>query len=122
MSADLLTVSPQATVREAAQQMSQRSAGAALLVDAAVGGVGGYSGILTERDMLTSIAAGQNPDTQDVSGIATSDVVTVMIDSSLEDAVAKMLEGNFRHLVVLHEGDAVGIVSMRDLVKALANQ
>jgi CBS domain-containing protein len=93
--------------------------GAALLVDSAVEG---YPGILTERDILNSIAAGHNPDSQLVGDSATSNIVTVSTDSSLEDAVEKMMEGDFRHLLVVHGGDAVGIVSMRDLARALTSR
>jgi CBS domain-containing protein len=119
MNADLLTVSPEATIREVAQWMSERNVGAALLVDSAVEG---YPGILTERDILNSIAAGHNPDSQLVGDSATSNIVTVSTDSSLEDAVEKMMEGDFRHLLVVHGGDAVGIVSMRDLARALTSR
>jgi CBS domain-containing protein len=119
MNADLLTVSPEATIREVAQRTSERNVGAALLVDSAVEG---YPGILTERDILNSIAAGHNPDSQLVGDSATSNIVTVSTDSSLEDAVEKMMEGDFRHLLVVHGGDAVGIVSMRDLARALTSR
>jgi CBS domain-containing protein len=119
MSIDLLTVSPEATLRAAAQRMSERNAGAALLVDTSTGT---YSGIITERDMLNSIAAGQDPDRQRVADNATADIVTASIDASLEQAAEKMLQGDFRHLLVVHGGDAVGIVSMRDLVRALASR
>jgi CBS domain-containing protein len=119
MNTDLLTISPEATLREAAQRMSERNAGAALLVDPAIGS---YPGIITERDMLNSIAAGYDPDRQLVGDSATSNIVSVSTDSSLEDAVAKMMEGDFRHLLVVHGGDAVGIVSMRDLLRALTSR
>ncbi len=119
MSTDLLTVSPEATLRAAAQRMSERNAGAALLVDAATGT---YPGIITERDMLDSIAVGHDPDTQRVADNATAEIVTVPIDASLEQATQKMLQGDFRHLLVVSRGDAVGIVSMRDLVRALTSR
>jgi CBS domain-containing protein len=99
--------------------MSERNVGAALLVDPAIGS---YPGILTERDVLNTIAAGDDPDSQLVADSATSNVVSVSIDSSLERAVEKMMDGGFRHLLVVHGGDAVGIVSMRDLVRALTSR
>ena len=116
MNSDLLTVAPQATLRDAARRMSERNVGAALLVDPAVGS---YPGIITERDLLNAIAAGHDPDVQRVAESATSDVVTLPADASLEQAVEKMVEGGFRHLLVVTDGDAIGVVSMRDLVSAL---
>lgn len=118
MNTDMLTVESEATLREAAQQMSEKNAGAAL-----VGSTGGERpGIITERDVLNSIAAGQDPDEQRVADNSTADVVTVTVDSSLEQAVEKMTEGDFRHLLVVHGEEAVGIVSMRDLVRGLTSR
>ncbi len=112
MNPDILTVEPETTLRAAAQRMSERNAGAALVVDTASGS---SSGILTERDLLDSIAAGQDPDKQSVADNSTPKAVTVQ-------AVEKMTEGDFRHLLVVHEGETVGIVSMRDLVLALTGR
>ncbi|MBA2441782.1 MAG: CBS domain-containing protein [Rubrobacter sp.] len=119
MDADMLAVESEATLREATQRMSERGAGAALVGNP---GVGARPGIITERDVLESVAAGQDPDRQRVADNSTMDVVTVPLDSSLEQAVDRMLKGSFRHLLVVHGDDIVGIVSMRDLVQALTNR
>ena len=119
MNADLLTVAPQSTLREAARPMSDRNVGAALLVDPAIGS---YLGIFTERDLLNAIAAGHDPDAQRVADSATSDIVTISADASLEQAVEKMMKGGFRHLLVVTNGDAIGIISMRDLMSALSGR
>ena len=115
MSTDLLTVAPESTLREAARRMSERNVGAALLVDPAIGS---YPGIITERDLLDAIAAGYDPDVRRVGESATPDIVTVSVDASLEHAAEKMTKYDFRHLLVVSGGDAVGIVSARDLVSA----
>lgn len=117
MNTDILTVEPGATLREAAQRMSERNAGAALVIDTAAGS---RPAIFTERDVLNAVAAGQDVDSQEVADNATQDPITVPIDSSLEQAVKKMEEGSFRHLMVVHGDDTVGIISMRDLVRALS--
>jgi CBS domain-containing protein len=119
MNADLLTVAPQSTLREAARPMSDRNVGAALLVDPAIGS---YLGIFTERDLLNAVAAGHDPDAQRVADSATSDIVTISADASLEQAVEKMMKGGFRHLLVVTNGDAIGIISMRDLMSALSGR
>ncbi len=115
MNADILTVEPETTLREAARRMSERNVGAALLVDPAMGS---YPGIITERDLLDAIALGYDPDVRRVGESATSDIVTVSVDASLEQAAQKMTKYDFRHLLVVSGGDAVGIVSARDLVSA----
>jgi CBS domain-containing protein len=119
MDIELLTIAPETTLREAAQRMSGRNVGAALLLDAAIGS---YLGIITERDLLNAIAAGDDPDVRRVADSATSNIVSVSADASLEQAAQKMIEGGFRHLLVIASGDAIGIVSMRDLIVALVEQ
>jgi CBS domain-containing protein len=119
MDTELLTIAPEATLREAAQRMSGRNVGAALLLDAAIGS---YLGIITERDLLNAIAAGDDPDVRRVADSATSNIVSVSADASLEQAAQKMIKGGFRHLLVVTNGDAIGIVSMRDLLVALVEQ
>jgi CBS domain-containing protein len=119
MDTELLTIAPEATLREAAQRMSGRNVGAALLLDAAIGS---YLGIITERDLLNAIAAGDDPDVRRVADSATSNIVTVSADASLEQAAQKMIKGGFRHLLVVANGDAIGIISMRDLVVTLVEQ
>jgi CBS domain-containing protein len=119
MSTDLLTVAPESTLREAARRMSERNVGAALLVDPAIGF---YPGIITERDLLDAIAVGYEPDVRRVAESATSDIVTVPADASLEQAAEKMMKGSFRHLLVVSGGDAVGMVSARDLLSALSGR
>jgi CBS domain-containing protein len=116
MDTELLTIAPEATLLEAAQRMSGRNVGAALLLDAAIGS---YLGIITERDLLNAIAAGDDPDVRRVADSATSNIVSVSADASLEQAAQKMIKGGFRHLLVVTNGDAIGIISMRDLVVAL---
>jgi CBS domain-containing protein len=119
MDTELLTIAPETTLREAAQRMSGQNVGAALLLDAAIGS---YLGIITERDLLNAIAAGDDPDVRRIADSATSNIVTVSADASLEQAAEKMIKGGFRHLLVVSSGDAIGIVSMRDLIIAFVEQ
>jgi CBS domain-containing protein len=74
-------------------------------------------GILTERDILDSIGAGQDPDTEMVADHRTSDVVFASPDWTLEKAASAMSAGNFRHLIVVEGDDVTGLLSMRDIVR-----
>jgi CBS domain-containing protein len=112
----VLSVGPAHTLREAARRMSARRVGAAVVVDPEHPGIG----ILTERDILDSIGAGQDPDSEMVANHRTSDVVFASPDWSLEQAATAMSAGNFRHLIVLEEGDVTGLLSMRDIVRCWA--
>ena len=113
MSAQVLTIGPAHTLREAARMMADRRVGAAVVVDPDYAGVG----ILTERDILLSVAAGQNPDTEVADNHCTQDLVFAARDWTLESAAAAMVRGGFRHLVVVEGHEVVGLLSMRDIVR-----
>jgi CBS domain-containing protein len=116
MSEVVLTVGPGHTLREAASAMCRRTVGAAVVVDPEAPG----PGVITERDILRSLADGEDPDSERVSEHLTSDLTFASPDWSLEEAAAAMVRGRFRHLVVVDGGELVGILSMRDIVRCWA--
>jgi CBS domain-containing protein len=113
MSKMVLSVGPQHSLRDAARLMAERRVGAAVVVDPEAPGVG----IFTERDLLDSLGSSQDPDTERVGDHLTSSLVYAASDWSLEEAAVAMIQGGFRHLVVLDGGEVAGIVSMRDIVR-----
>jgi CBS domain-containing protein len=113
MSDVVLTVGPGHTIREAASAMTARRVGAAVVVDPEAQG----PGVITERDVLRSIAAGEDPDQELVAHHLTVDLVFASPDWSLERAASAMVRGGFRHLVVVEGGELVGMLSMRDIVR-----
>jgi CBS domain-containing protein len=114
MTAVVLTVGPAHTLREAARLMSARRVGAAVVIDPEHNGVG----ILTERDILDSVGAGQDPDTELVGRHRTDDLVVATPEWTLEQAAQAMVHGNFRHLVVIEGSEVTGLLSMRDIVRS----
>ena len=114
MTTVVLTIGPGHTLRDAAAQMVKRRVGAAVVHD----GDGEGPGILTERDVLASLAAGEDPDQEMAGEHLTRDVVYASPEWSLEEAAGAMLRGGFRHLVVFEGADLVGVLSMRDIVRA----
>jgi CBS domain-containing protein len=113
MNQEVLTIGPSHTLREASRLMAKRRVGAAVVVDPENAGIG----ILTERDVLESIAAGEQPDVELVASHLTKDLVFAAPDWSLDDAAAAMVKGGFRHLVVLEGSEVVGVLAMRDIVR-----
>jgi len=113
MSPTVLAVGPDHTLRAVAQLMARRQVGAAVVMDP--DGTG--PGIITERDILSSLGSGQDPDGEVVADHLTSDVVYAAPDWSLEEAAAAMVRGGFRHLIVVERGETVGILSVRDGVR-----
>src|SRR5436189_201044 len=84
MSHMVLTVGPGHTLRAVSRLMSQREVGAAVVMDPD----GNGPGIITERDVLQAVGAGQDPDTELVAEHLTRDVVFATPDWSLEEAAA----------------------------------
>jgi len=113
MSHLVLTIGPAHTLRQAARMMSARRIGAAVVIDPEQAGVG----ILTERDILDSIAAGQDPDAELVAQHRTEHLVYAAPDWTLEEAAEAMIRGGFRHLVVVEGQEVAGLLSMRDIVR-----
>jgi CBS domain-containing protein len=110
----LLTVGPSHTLREAARMMSQRRVGAAIVLDPDANG----PGILTERDVLESVGAGEDPADEFVANHLTREAVCAEPSWSLEQAAAAMMKGGFRHLLVVDRGETVGVLSVRDVVRS----
>jgi CBS domain-containing protein len=113
MSDRVLTVNPGLSLRDVAKAMAQRRVGAAVVIDPEQPG----PGIITERDILDSVGAGQDPSDELVSEHLSSDLTFAAPDWSLERAAAAMVRGGFRHLVVVDGSTMVGILSMRDIVR-----
>ena len=113
MTPTVLTVGPGHSLRAVAGLMSDRGVGAAVVIDPE----GHGPGIITERDILQSLARGQDPDVEPVADHLTRDVVFAALDWSLEEAAVAMVNGGFRHLIVLERGETAGILSVRDVVR-----
>ena len=113
MSSVVLTVGPGHTLRDAARAMTERKVGAAVVMDPDAAG----PGIITERDLLEAVAAGQSTDQEKVADHLSSNLTFAASDWSLERAAEAMVRGGFRHLVVMDGGEIVGILSMRDIVR-----
>jgi len=113
MSTVILTIGPTHTLRAAARLMSARRVGAAVVIDPETSGIG----ILTERDILDAIGAGQDPDLERAEHHLTGDLVFATPDWTLDAAAEAMTRGGFRHLIVLEDDDVVGMISVRDIVR-----
>jgi CBS domain-containing protein len=113
MSGVVLTIGPGRTLRDAAAEMCDRNVGAAVVLDPDAQG----PGVITERDILRSVAAGEDPETEVVGAHLTGNLTFASPEWSLERAAAAMVRGRFRHLVVVDHGELTGILSMRDIVR-----
>ncbi|TKV99542.1 hypothetical protein SEVIR_8G050600v4 [Setaria viridis] len=108
-----LTIPEGTTVSEACRRMAARRVDAVLLTDAN----GLLSGIVTDKDIATRvIAEGLRVEQTIISKIMTRDPLYVMSDTLAIEALQKMVQGKFRHLPVVENGE---VIAMLDIAKCL---
>ena len=118
MSPVVLTVGPGHTLRDAARKMAEKKTGAAIVIDEE----SPTARIITERDVLLSVGAGQDPDAEQVGDHMSDSVIAAAPDWSLERAAAEMSRRGIRHLVVYEGPELVGVLSMRDIVRVWTSE
>jgi CBS domain-containing protein len=115
MSEPTCMVDPETTLAEATTVMGEHSVGSALVMEAER-----LVGILTERDIVRAMSTAHDAPMRPVIEWMTRKPVTAPPDTPVRDALRTMVEGGFRHMPIA-DGDAiVGVLSMRDIAKALA--
>ena len=112
MTSDVLTVDPSDTIGETAQKMVERGVSSAVVSD-----YGNLIGIVTERDLTRAVAGRVHTSEARVREWMTSDPITLTRDASADEAARIMLDNGFRHVPIVEEGRAVGIVSIRDVAR-----
>lgn len=111
-------VEPHEPLARAAATMFQHRIGSLVVVEDG----GTLAGIFTERDLVRACAAGVDTHSSTVGAWMTEDPVTAPADAEAAAALQVMIDEDFRHLPVLGEGGLVGVISMRDLTRALQSQ
>src|SRR6476469_10628276 len=112
MTSDVLTVEPSDTIGETAQKMVERGVSSAVVSD-----YGRLIGIVTERDLTRAVAGRVHSSEARVREWMTADPKVVSESTDPVEAGQIMLDGGFRHLPVVENDRAVGIVSIRDLAE-----
>jgi CBS domain-containing protein len=110
MSQVVLTADSGTTIAEVASLMAQRRVGSALVLDG-----DRLVGIFTERDIVRALSQDASAAGQGIGHWMTRDPETISPDATVDQALARMLEGHFRHLPVLDGDRLVGVLSMRDI-------
>ena len=108
------TVAPTATLQEVAKRLAQRRIGALVVV----GSRGQIEGIVSERDIIRALSeTGAGCLVRPVAETMTRQVMTCQETDTLDEMMAMMTQGRFRHVPVVTDGDLVGIISIGDVVK-----
>ena len=112
MQPEVLSTFREESLVDAAQRMRDHDVGALVVLDDDEAMVG----VVTERDVLRTVAEGLTPRVTPVSAVMTSEALEVTPDTDSEEAARLMVQGGVRHLPVVRQGAAVGMVSARDLL------
>lgn len=112
MSSPVITVPSSETVESAAKLMQLKGVGSVVVI-----GDWGPSGILTERDLVRIAASGADASKVRVADWMAPDPETVPPDVEVDLALNRLAERGYRHMPVVSNGELVGLVSMRDLMK-----
>ncbi|MFK5954942.1 MAG: CBS domain-containing protein [Planctomycetota bacterium] len=109
----VVSISPQATVRDAAKAMAEANVGAAAIMDGTK-----LVGLFTERDVLKRVLLQNlNVDKVCVEDVMTRELICAEIGHTTSDARFLMRRHHIRHLPVLDAvGQLVGVLSIRDLI------
>jgi CBS domain-containing protein len=113
MTGAVVSVAPEDTLGEAAERMAEDGVGSAVVLDS-----GRLIGNLTERDLLRAVAGRVHTSEARVREWMTVDPMTATEATSADEAMRTMLEQGFRHLPVIEEGRTIGVVSLRELMRA----
>ena len=109
---EIISISPAATVREAAGLMNERGIGSLIVLEG-----NALAGIFTERDVLRRVvAAGRDPATTPVRDVMTSTLLTCTATTTIEECAAIMSGRRIRHLPVVGEAGLDGVVTSGDVM------
>ena len=111
---DVVTISPDALVSEAARLLSEKRIGAVVVTSNDV-----PEGILSERDIVRELGRRGEGCLQDsVSDLMTSDLIGCTPEDTTDHVLSKMTDGRFRHMPVMEGDRMIGLISIGDVVKA----
>ncbi|EZQ01729.1 MULTISPECIES: CBS domain-containing protein [Acidianus] len=106
-------VSPDATIVDASKEMKKEGVGSLLVMEG-----GSPVGIVTERDIIYAIAD-DLPLNAKVRDLMSTNLVSAEASTEIGDAAILMTTNKIRHLVVTDKGKVIGVISLRDVARAL---
>jgi len=114
----LFSIEPEDPVLEAIRMMADRHVGALLVMRGTE-----LAGIVSERDYARKVVLlGRSSAETPVWQIMTAPVITVSLETSVQDCMRIVTERRIRHLPVVEHGRVLGMISIGDLVKAVIEE
>lgn len=111
----VISVGPNATVREALEIMAQHNIGALLVLEGSA-----LAGIFSERDYARKVTLkGKNSSDLKVSDIMTSKVITIDTKHTVDQCMQIMTDNHIRHLPIMNGQTVIGLISIGDVVREM---
>ena len=117
-SQDVVTISPDATVRELIALLAEHNVGALVVSEDGES----VDGIVSERDIVRKLNGDDSVLDAPVSQIMTAVVQTCEPGADVDELMAQMTEHRIRHVPVVDNGELVAVVSIGDVVKSRITQ
>jgi CBS domain-containing protein len=119
MNKKLITLDRDLSVKSAIKLMVKRNVGSVVVTEESGNNP---VGILTERDILKSIAYRRvRPEITKIEEIMSTPIISIESDTTLGDAAQIMIKKNIRRLLVKQDSKYVGILTQRDLHKLMTD-
>lgn len=116
MAKPVITIDKSSSVREAAKIMSKKGIGCIVVMDK-----GDPRGMATERDILQRVVSkGLDASKIEMKDIMSKPLITINGKMPIINAIRIMEKNKIRRLLVMERGKLIGIVTQRDLLRALA--
>ena len=110
----LITIRPDQSVQDAVDLLAEHNVGALIVVSEP----GRPLGIISERDIVREASRSEDFLAQPVGRVMTSDLFTVSPEDDVEPVIQTMISRHIRHLPVIDQQRLIGVVSIRDVLKA----
>jgi CBS domain-containing protein len=119
-----VVVHPESTLRAVAETLNEESIGAVVVRGERPPGAPGSrpEGVVSERDIVRALAEGLDPDTTRAEDVMTVDLASASPSDPVLTVVTRMLDNEIRHLPLVQDGVVTGMVSERDVCRALADE
>ncbi len=109
---ELVSIDKSASILEAGQLMSKERVSCVLITE----GGDGIAGIITDRDLRNRVIAERRSYDEPVTAIMTANPISISPDQYAFDALLTMTRHNIRHLPVMKDGKAVGMITTNNLL------
>lgn len=117
MAKSVFTITKKNKIKETADLMKKNGVGSLLVKEE-----NQYLGIITETDIVHKVVAqGLSPQITTVDSVMSFPLISIEANAEIEEAGRQMIENGIRHLAVTQDGQIIGMVSMRDLIRLMFN-